>query len=252
MGAFIDESESMLTLHLEDVKEAIDQMFNLASQIRSPKTRKTRTDIDLFKGVDNEVKSQYIEMRKRAELQGIEQILLQSRRPLIDSQTDGTDLILTHEDQYLIQRLQKANHARRQQFECWKRSRKRSVRAAFKAIETIPRSKHHDETQTKVLKHDTPSLVQPSENTRSLLSSIPALPKDFVLNDNKSTYSGISRGLTDHGSSGEKINWPKPPVAGPSEDFECPFCFYFCAPRYSKDAAWRFVSLFNTLRESEN
>ena len=249
-----DENEPMLILHLEDVTEAINQMYNLASQIRSPKLRTIRTDIDIYKKVDGEIKSKYIKMRKRAELQGIEHIVLQSRKLLIESRDEEADLVLMHEDQCLIQRLQKANNARRQQFECWRRSKQRSIRAASKAIETVPSSQHHDERLTKVPKHDTPSLVQPSEVSRPLLSSVPALPKDYILRGNyKYTYSGTSPGLTVPGLSGEKVSWPKSPVAGPlKEDFECPFCFYFCTPRYSEGAAWRFVSHFNMLRQVEN
>ena len=247
-----DENESMLMLHFEDMTEAINQMYNLASQIRSPISRKIRTDVDLYKDVDGEIKSEYIKMRKRAESQGIEQLMLQSRKLLIDSQIEGMDLVLTHEDQCLIQRLQKANHARRQQFEYWRRSKKRSIRAASKAIETGPSPRIYDERLTKILKNNTPSLVQPSEFTRSLLSSIPALPQDLSLSDRTSTYSGTSRGLTVHGPSGVKVNWPKPPVTGPLRvDFKCPFCFYFCTPRYSEDAAWRYMSHSNMLRQDE-
>lgn len=62
-------------------------------------------------------------MRKRAELQGIEQTVLQSRKLLTESPDEEADLVLMHEDKCLIQCLQKANHARRQQFECWRRSK---------------------------------------------------------------------------------------------------------------------------------
>ena len=247
MGVLNDENESMLTLHFEDMTEAIDQLYNLASQIRSPRTRKYRTDIDLYGDVDDDIKSEYVSMRKRAEVQGIEEILLQSRKTLAQSQAEETSFVLTEVDKCLVERLQKANHARRQQFECWRRSKKRSVRAASRAIKPIPVSIHDDDS----LKRDTLSFVQPSKVTRSVLSSVPALPKEFVLGHNRSTYTGISRGLTLHGPSGEKVNWPKPPVAGPTaEDFECPFCFYLCGPKYSEDAAWRLALCFNCPRVS--
>lgn len=239
MGTLNDENGSMLTLHFEDLIEAITQLYNVASQIRSPRTRKDRTDIDLYKDVDDEIKSEYGRMRKRAQLQGIEQILLQSRKSLMKSQDEERHEALTEEDQCLIQRLQKANHARRQQFEYWRRSKKRSIRAASKAVKPMSIGTHdkYDE-----LKHDTPSLVQPSEVTRSFLSSVPALSKDFVLEHKRSTYTGTSRGVTVHGSSDEKVDWPKAPVAGVrGEDFECPFCFYLCGPKYSRDATWRFL-----------
>ena len=246
MGVLNDGNESMLKLHFEDVTEAINQLYNLASQIRSPRIRKYRTDIDLFKDVDDEIKSEYIKARTRADMQGIEQMLLQSRRSLLAPQNGETDLSLNQKDQYLVQRLQKANHTRRQQFDYWRKAKKRWVRAAFKAIEPMPTLTLGDVQQ----RHDTPVLVQPSELTRSLLSSAPALPKDFVLRSQRSTYTETSRGLTVHGPSGEKVIWSKPPVADlKAEDFECPFCFYFCSPKYSEDAAWRFVTplTFNLL-----
>ena len=236
MGVLNDENESMLTLHFEDMTEAIDQLYNLASQIRSPRTRKYRTDIDLYGDVDDDIKSEYVSMRKRAEVQGIEEILLQSRKILAQSQTEETSFVLTEVDKCLVERLQKANHARRQQFEYWRRSKKRSIRAASIAMKPIPVAIHDGDA----LKRDTLSFVQPSKVTRSVLSSVPALPKEFALGQNRSTYTGTSRGLTLHGPSGEKVNWPKPPVAGPTaEGFECPYCFYICGPKYSEDAAWR-------------
>ena len=239
MGTLNDENGSMLTLHFKDVIEAITQLYNVASQIRSPRTRKYRTDIDLYKDVDDEIKSEYVSMRKRAELQGIEQILLQSRRSLMKSQDEERHEALTEEDQCLIQRLQKANHARRQQFEYWRRSKNRSIRAASKAVKPMSIGIHNKYDE---LKHDTRSLVRPSEVTRSFMSSVPALSKDFVLEQTRSTYTETSRGVTVHGPSGEMVDWPKPPVAGArGEDYECPFCFYLYSPKYSGDATWRFV-----------
>ena len=176
-----DENESMLILHLEDVTEAINQMYNLAAQIRSPKSRNVRTDIDLYKEVASDIKSEYIQMRKRAELQGIEQILLQSRKSLNESHNQKEEIVLTPEDHGFIKRLQKANHTRRQQFEYWRRSKTRSIQAAFKAVETLPNTRSQDRRLANVFAHDTPPLAQHSEVTPSVLSSVPALPKDFVL-----------------------------------------------------------------------
>ena len=242
-----DENESMLILHLEDVTEAINQMYSLAAQIRSPKSRNVRTGIDLYKEVADDIKSEYIKMRKKAELQGIEQMLLQSRKSLIESHKQKEDVALAPEDQFLIKRLQNANHTRRQKFEYWRRSKTRSIQAVFKAVETLPTPRSQDGRLESVLTHDTPSLAH-SEVTPSVLSSVPALPKNFVLRDSKSTYSGTSRGLTVHGPSGEKVDWPKPPVPGPSKgNFECPFCFYLCNPRHYEDAAWRYMCRLNTL-----
>ena len=254
-GVLNDEDGSMLALHFEYVTEAIDQLFKLASQIRSPATRKLRTDVDLYREIDADVRPTYIQMREKAERQGIEQILLQSRKALYRPEAEDADLESIQEDQiplqqlqnddrFLVQRLQRANHARRQQFEYWKRKKARSTKANLKAVEFTPFQPPVElqlaRGQPKGLMHSALSATQPSAFMGSLPSSVPTLPQDFVLQENKSTYTATSRGLTVHGPSGEKVNWPKPPHEQKfRRDFECPLCFFFCPPRCLEEKAWR-------------
>ena len=257
-GVLSDVDESMLALHFEDVIEAIDQLFSLASQIRSPTSRRLRTDVDLYREIDTDVKSTYIQVREAAELQGIEQIFLQTRRYSLQPGDENQDTQLGHEDSFLIRRLQKANHIRRQQFEYWKRSKRKQVKATSKA----------EQNPDFLSKGDTPklrpqaegpvqtalSVTHKSQQMSSLPSSAPIVPRDLELKDNKSTYSGASRGLTVHGPSGEILSWPKPPhpkgyrkdkILNSKEyhkDFECPYCFFICSSKYlDSEVAWRFV-----------
>ena len=149
----------MLALHFEDVTEAIDQLFSLASQIRSPSSRKLRTDVDLYRDIDVDVKSTYIRAREAAELQAIEQIFLQSRKSPLDAGDDDLDGKLGPEDVFLVRRLQKANHLRRQQFEYWKRSKQKQVRATSKAEQNLDflakgdRPKMHTQAEAPVQMH---------------------------------------------------------------------------------------------------
>ena len=309
-GVLSDVDESMLALHFEDVIEAIDQLFSLASQIRSPSSRKLRTDVDLYREIDADVKSTYIRVREAAELQGIEQVFLQTRKSLLDPGDENLDAQLGPEDTFLVRRLQKANHLRRQQFEYWKRSQKKLVGATSKAEQIKPaapegakklrlrvtlkikkkyrktllqylrmkptpgkyplgtlksggkRGRAQDDSSVqeppaKLAKGDTPklhaqtegpvqtalSVTQTSQQMSSLPSSAPIVPRDLVLKDNKSTYSGASRGLTVHGPSGEILSWPKPPhYKDYGKDFECPYCFFICPSKYLSEVAWRFAA----------
>ena len=245
-GVLSDVDESMLALHFEDVIEAIDQLFNLASQIRSPSSRKLRTDIDLYRDIDAEVKSTYIQVREAAELQGIEQIFLQTRRPSLDAGAEYLDGQLGPQDLFLVRRLQKANHLRRQQFEYWKRSKQKQVRATSKAEQNLDFLAKGDtpklRAQAEAPVQPALSVTQASQQMSSLPSSVPIVARDLVLKDNKSTYSGASRGLTVHGPSGEILSWPKPPH--PKEyrkDFDCPYCFFICPSKYLSEVAWRFA-----------
>ena len=236
----------MLALHFEDVLEAIDQLFSLASQIRSPSSRKLRTDVDLYRDIDADVKSTYIRVREAAELQGIEQIFLQARRSSLDARDEDFDGQLGPEDGFLVRRLQKANHLRRQQFEYWKRSKQKQVRATSKAEQNLEFLAKGDalklHAQAKAPVQNPLSVTQISQQMSSLPSSVPIISRDLVLKDNKSTYSGASRDLTVHGPSGEILSWPKPPL--PKEyrkDFECPYCFFICPSKYLSEVAWRFA-----------
>ena len=256
-GVLSDVDESMLALHFEDVIEAIDQLFSLASQIRSPTSRKLRTDIDLYREIGTDVKPTYIRIREAAELQGIEQIFRQTRKYSVEPGDENPDADLGHEDYFLIQRLQKANHIRRQQFEYWKRSKQKQVKATSRA----------EQNPDILIKGDTPklraqaegpvqtalSVTQTSQQMSSLPSSVPIVPRDLVLKDNVSTYSGASRGLTVHGPSGEILSWPKPPH--PKEyrkDFECPYCFFICPSKYLSEVAWRFAHSIPSVHCSKN
>lgn len=245
-GVLNDEDEPMIKLYFENVTEAIDQLFKLASQIRSPATRQARTGVDLYRDVDADIKSTYIRLRKLADQRGIEQLLIQSRKALTPSGDENTDSGLESEDHFLVQRLQKANHLRRQQFEYWKRYKRRAVRETSKAVGYVPLGPNEGLTMTrdqgKRPLQDLLPTAQMSDRTGSLMSSAPALPQSFILGERTSTYSGTSRGLTVHGPSGEKIKWPKPPYEkNYGKAFECPYCFFICSPKYLEDLAWRFA-----------
>ena len=256
-GILNDVDESMLALHFEDVIEAIDQLFSLASQIRSPSSRKLRTDVDLYREIDADVKSTYIRVREAAELQGIEQVFLQTRKSLLDPGDENLGAQLGPEDISLVRRLQKANHLRRQQFEYWKRSKKKLVKATSKAEQNFDflakgdTPKLHAQAEGPV--QTALSVTQTSQQMSSLPSSVPIVPQGLELKDNKSTYSGASRGLTVHGPSGEILNWPKPPhPKGYDKDFECPYCFFICPSKYLSEVAWRFAAPIPNARYSKS
>ena len=246
-GILDDVDESMLALHFEDVIEAIDQLFRLASQIRSPSSRKLRTDVDLYREIDADVKSTYIRVREAAELLGTEQVFLQTRKSLLDPGDENLDAQLGPEDMFLVRRLHKANHLRRQQFEYWKRSKKKLVKATSKAEQNFDFLAKGDtpklRAQAEGPVETALSVTQTSQQMSSLPSSVPIVPQGLELKDNKSTYSGASRGLTVHGPSGEILNWPKPPhPKGYDKDFECPYCFFICPSKYLSEVAWRFAA----------
>lgn len=246
-GALSDVDESMLALHFEDVIEAIDRLFGLAPDIRGPSCRKLHTNVDIYREVDADVRSAYRRVREAAELQGIEQLFLQTRKASLDPGDKNRDAQLRREDDFLVRRLQKANHLRRQQFEYWRWSKEQLVKATSKA-EQNPNFLAEGDTPKLHAQVEGPvqsalSVTQTYQQMSSSPSSVPIVPRSLELKDNNSTYSEASRGLTVHGPSGEILNWPKPPhPKGYDEDFECPYCFIICPPNYLSELAWRFAA----------
>jgi hypothetical protein len=143
-----------------------------------------------------------------------------------------------------VRRLKNANHARRQQFEYWKRLRSKAAKETAKALQSSPVNER-GQSQKEALRHDNQEAMSipprpQSEVSRSLLSSVAVLSRDFEFKDDRSTITGTSRGLTVHGPSGQAITWPHAPLnIPPDKPFECPYCFFFCPSKHLKDSAWR-------------
>ena len=246
-GILSDVDESMLALYFEDVIAAIDQLFGLAPHMRSPSCRKLRTDVDIYQEIDAGVKFNYIRNKEAAELRDIEQVFLQTRKSSLDPGDEDLDAQVGPEDIPRVRRLQKANHLRRQQFEYWKRSKIKSVKATTKAEQNsdfpITGETPRLDAQAEGVVQPAFSVTQTSQQMISLPLPVPMVRRVLEPTENDPTSSGASRGLTDHGPSGENLNWPKPPyLKGYDRDFECPYCFFICPSEYLSEVAWRYAA----------
>ena len=243
-GVLLQDDASLIDLSFEDVTESIDEPLKLASQIRSPSSRNFRTNVDLYKHLDPEFRPAYVAARDQMETQGIEQIILQGRNEVLSEHDQDQLSQVTEDDAFLIRRMKNANHARRQQFEYWKRFRSKSAKETAKALKLIP-IKDQGQSREEAVRQDKQGITTmptgpQSEVTRSLLSSVAILPGDFEFRDDRSTMTDTSRGLTTHGPSGQTITWPQAPRdIAPSKPFECPCCFFLCPSKHLKDIAWR-------------
>ena len=243
-GVLLQDDVSLIELSFEDVTESIDELLKLASQVRSPSSRKFRTNVDLYKHLGAEFRPAYVAAREQMETQGIEQMILQGRNEVLSEHGQDQVPQLTEEDAFLIRRMKNSNHARRQQFEYWKRYRSKSAKETAKALKLIP-IKDQGQSQKEAVRRDKQGITTmptgpQSEVTRSLLSSVAILPRDFEFRDDRSTMTGTSRGLTIHGPLGQTITWPQPPHnIAPGRPFECPYCFFLCPSKHLKDIAWR-------------
>ena len=180
-GLLNREEGSILALHFEDVTEAIDQLFKLASQVCSPATRKLRADTDLYGDIGLDVKATYVGNRERVEQQGIGRILLGPRKELYPLWGEDTNLKLDWKDQHLVQRLQRANHARRQQMKYWKELKTRSIEATLKPADFAPleplaqiKTNRQQEQSPLYMAPQTTLTTQPSVSKNSPSSSFSA------------------------------------------------------------------------------
>jgi hypothetical protein len=229
-GTLDDDCRSELQIRIEDICDTIDRLYRLAIQIQHSISRKP-ANVDLYKHIETHDKQFYIEQLRRRQKEGVRYAL-------------GWVDFAGHCDEFLIDRLQNANQARRQQFVYWQRYKNKATQAAAKATRASTVSKSAI-TPSPSLKAGAESRLgalneQSSNFTKSVLTSVQRVPQDFTFTDNISVTSTVSHVPTLRGNGGEKLAWPPVPDDFPkNREFECPFCFFFCPSQYLQPTKWR-------------
>ncbi|KAL9626732.1 MAG: hypothetical protein Q9204_007079 [Flavoplaca sp. TL-2023a] len=224
----IDE-HGLMTMYMEDMIEINDQLMKTAMQIRSPHMRKPRHRFSFPEEAQHNDPQGYATLLRSFRKKGIEQTLLSARRRLLSVDEADNVLELRDSDEYLIDRLAKANDFRRQQFEYWKRYRSHSVHATATATKLVVvddggndnAAPRHLLTQTADVKK-----VELNQEASKALSmpSVSLLAPDFKLRSVRSAKTHQSRALTIHAPGGDLIAWPEVPLSIPfGKEFEIVF-----------------------------
>ncbi|KAL8755008.1 MAG: hypothetical protein Q9199_003938 [Rusavskia elegans] len=214
----VDE-ENLTTMYMDDVIEINDELMKIAMQIRSPSSRKPRHKTYTPGGTELDDQDVYTNVLKSFRKKGIEQTLLSARLRTLSIDRAETSPVLRDSDEFLVDRLSKANDFRRQQFEYWRKYRSHSVRATSNATGGANTDKSRDKVQPLAMLTPTADVafVRSDDKGPKTVSmpSVSFLAPDFKLRSVRSARTHQSRALTVHTPGGDLIAWPEVP---PSPD----------------------------------
>lgn len=255
MGELSSVTKPEVDVRAADIADSVDRLYKLAIKIRSPDGRVIPPKFDLYRHIDPNFKEDYVKTIEEGQKEGIREALRQCRRSIAGKDSIG-DHRLTESDEYLVLRLHKANQTRRQQFAYWKHHKEKLIQATLASTRQIfdMSATSTGDPIAATSEPESPIAVKNAIATsaRSTGMSMPSaattLPGGFALDDVKSERSDFTRATTTHGASDEVVEWPPIPRDSAGEnEFECPYCFFFCPRQYKQPRYWRFVDCFLTL-----
>ena len=236
--------EDLMTMYTDDVIEINDELMKIAMQIRSPNSRQPRHKSYSSGKIDHDEQDVYKSVLMSFRKKGIEQTMISARLRRLSVDQAATTPVLRGSDDFLVDRLSKANDFRRQQFEYWRRYRSHSVRATTNAAVAADADDPHDKVQPRAALTLTADVVfgrsdQKAPKTVSM-PSVSLLAPDFKLRSVRSARTHQSRALTVHTPGGDLIAWPEVPSSVPiGKEFECPLCFFICPQEQRSGEPWR-------------
>ena len=242
-GDLVDE-EDLMTMYTDDVIEINDELMKIAMQIRSPNSRQPRHKTYSSGKIDHDEQDVYKSVLMSFRKKGIEQTMISARLRRLSIDQAATTPVLRGSDDFLVDRLSKANDFRRQQFDYWRRYRSHSIRATTNAAVAADADDPHDKVQPRAALTPTADVVfgrsdQKAPKTVSM-PSVSLLAPDFKLRSVRSARTHQSRALTVHTPGGDLIAWPEVPSSVPiGKEFECPLCFFICPQEQRSGESWR-------------
>ena len=238
------DEEDLMTMYTDDVIEINDELMKIAMQIRSPNSRKPRHKSHPSGEIENDEQDTYTNVLKSFRKKGIEQTMISARLRRLPIDQAPIAPVFRDSDEFLVDRLSKANDFRRQQFDYWRRYRSHSVQATTNAAVAADADDPHDKVQPRVALTPTADVAfgrsdQKAPKTVSM-PSVSLLAPDFKLRSVRSARTHQSRALTVHTPGGDLIAWPEVPSSVPiGKEFECPLCFFICPQEQRSGEPWR-------------
>ncbi|KAI0102119.1 hypothetical protein GGR51DRAFT_574262 [Nemania sp. FL0031] len=224
----------------QSLKDRLEALYSLATRIRNPRNRSSRTIDELYEHIPATDREAHIHELEELETNEISYILRQDILQNPDGFREDDLLRYTSQTGWLVRRAGRANSRRKQQLLYWKDHPIRLAQHIQShdrkdATEIVPIKQDIDRNR-EIIPTTPPS--EPNPTTSSLATSATELaglkPEDL-----KSAISTQSRISTVIDVRSKTLNWPPPPkTIDDGEYFECPYCRTICPARYLQKGAW--------------
>ena len=210
--------EPLARLALDNIRDTIDRLYRLSFRIRNPATRLGFSKAKRYRLIAEDG-TDISETVIAIDLKHVDDLMAKHlKMPPEESR-----------NHFLVQRLAKANNARRQQFGLWRKHRLK----VEQQIESTERSKnialHKDSGTTSQQTPDT--ISQPTTATR--------IDASICLDENQSVFTSSTFTALSREDQGREIVIPRLPEKVRGKDFECPYCYILCPGRISDGSAWK-------------
>lgn len=226
---YAESDDDEINLCLNEIKDILNRLYQLASRIRSSTTRAVSAKALTFQKLDVETGVDVFEQYAFFDRAHVEQLFRQF--------LPSGENVDTLEQDLLLQRMSNAITNRRRVFAHAKRHRAKVAHAQ----DDVPTDvKDHKKVQKEKpeVQSDLPLRPPPSAADLSVPTTAtfldPKLPADIASHISESIYAPTARGPDD-----EAVEMPPPPDIGNAEYFECPYCFIICSKEYTKEKPWR-------------
>ncbi|TLD09898.1 hypothetical protein PgNI_05861 [Pyricularia grisea] len=268
------DPETDIDLLVEDVRDLIDRLFKVSTRIRNPSTRIGASKAARHKQVDEDSGVDFLDAIESAELDHIRSLFLayQKARALQEqSATEPAQSMVTQDDatqdqvwepiktvlernraspdSFLVQRLARANVARRRQFAYWRCHREKLALHTHHSVSahtpmSPPLGEHlPSQISTDTLPPNSPPLPAPPAPgllTPSVTTATNLDPAHFEVFTVRSTITVSEYAPSTWRPARDVVDFPMPPRVAPDQNFfECPYCFTICPRSTLAEKTWR-------------
>ncbi|KAI1115604.1 hypothetical protein F5Y14DRAFT_117188 [Nemania sp. NC0429] len=235
-----------IDFRFQSLTDKINSLYRLATRIRNPKNRPSRTIDQLFEHIPEHDRLAHLRALERFETNIISYLLRQNIIEASSRESFRTDHAMSLEDilkQYaepdcwIVRRAGKANARRKRQLAYWKEHALRLGQVKEKPIKSArpsPSESHITPGQHMSLS----ALGGQQKALPSLATSATKLPV-IKPGDLKSVISHQSRVSTIMNVQQHDLNWPPPPaIPAQAQFFECLYCKVLCSKKYIEKGSW--------------
>ncbi|KAF3769615.1 hypothetical protein M406DRAFT_348801 [Cryphonectria parasitica EP155] len=265
-----EDVESDIDLLLDGIRDPINRLFKISTQIRNPSTRLGSLRAAKFQQVDEETGVDLLQTIEKNDRDYIRSMFLQYQKfrafqehdpsPPENSTEDNDDAVwepirtvLSHQrsatESFLIDRITQANVKRRQQFAYWSKHRDNLHKYTNAFL-----SKEASETEpspVELHRHSDAPAPIPLIPANSVTTATTLNIAQLEVIDNRSTWTVSEYAPSIGQPARDTVDFPPPPKlpqkTRSNEPFECPFCFTFCPREFLADKAWK-AHLIHDLR----